>query len=698
MVRQLIQSNKNLATYIYVGLVTMFALPLNAQVADSLGLDNIVVTATRTERNLSNVAVPTTLIQQKTIQQIGSLRLRDVLQEQTGLYLTSGFGVGVQMQGLSSSYTLILIDGEPLVGRTSGVLDLNRLTVGNIKRIEIVKGPSSSLYGSEALAGVINIITDKATKPKLNVGLRYGSYNTFDVNVQASTTFKKLGINYFVNNYNTDGYSIRPYSTERSLKPIWRLTNQLNLQYPITLKVKANLGIRYNNEYIKDDLKTAYLGQIVESRGRELNKDLNITPSLTYTHGNRYKNTTRGYATIYRGSQKLDVVGGVGYDDYLKHQFYRVENQSDISHSNKLTLTVGFGAIREVVNSTRYDKVENAKKNRIYYGFAQAEFKPWDSLTIIGGLRFDDNLLYASALSPKVAMQYKINRYISLNGSYGRGFRAPDFRQLYLNFTNTSAGGYSVLGSLEAQSTIENLQQLGSIDLLEADYFKLASLKPEYSNGFNIGFNFKPFSKLQITLNAFRNDITDLIEVRKVAVRKGGSDIYSYINVQNAFTEGLELNANFRLDKHWSLQGGYQVLQTGDKDELKAIKNGEIYTRDAQNISRLLTTKEYVGLPNRSKHQANLKLQYDHENSFFANVRGVYRSQWAVNNTDGNNVYNTSDEFAKQNFLLNAAVGKTFNNKLRVSAGADNILDYTDVNFLPNMPGRTLFLSVNYTF
>jgi outer membrane receptor for ferrienterochelin and colicins len=124
-------------------------------------LSEVVVTATRNERKLGNLAVPVNIISQKTIQQAASLRLRDILQEQTGLFLTSGFGTGVQMQGLNPDYTLILIDGEPLVGRTSGVLDLNRITIGNIKKIEIVKGPSSSLYGSEALAGVINHLNKK---------------------------------------------------------------------------------------------------------------------------------------------------------------------------------------------------------------------------------------------------------------------------------------------------------------------------------------------------------------------------------------------------------------------------------------------------------------------------------------------------------------------------------------------------------
>ena len=99
--------------------------------------DSVVVTATRTERKLSNLTVPVTIINAKTIQQNGALRLTDILKEQTGLNLTSGFGAGVQLQGLNPDYTIILINGEPLVGRTAGVLDLNRIALGNIKKIEI---------------------------------------------------------------------------------------------------------------------------------------------------------------------------------------------------------------------------------------------------------------------------------------------------------------------------------------------------------------------------------------------------------------------------------------------------------------------------------------------------------------------------------------------------------------------------------
>src|SRR5689334_20322028 len=140
-------------------LLIITTLPVFAQ-EDTLfskTLTELVITATRTERKLSNVAVPVQIITRKAITQSGSVRLNDILTEQTGLYITSGgattsagggvFGNGVQIQGLSPDYTLILLDGEPIIGRQGGVIDLSRLSVGNIKKIEIVKGPSSSLYG-----------------------------------------------------------------------------------------------------------------------------------------------------------------------------------------------------------------------------------------------------------------------------------------------------------------------------------------------------------------------------------------------------------------------------------------------------------------------------------------------------------------------------------------------------------------------
>ena len=132
-------------------------------------LEEVILTATRTARQLSSLPLPVTLVSKKVIEQSGTIRLNEILSEQTGIITIadeSGFE-GVQIQGIASDYILILIDGVPLVGRSAGNFDLSRLTVGNIKQIEVVKGPSSSLYGSEALGGVINIITEKPKQKTL---------------------------------------------------------------------------------------------------------------------------------------------------------------------------------------------------------------------------------------------------------------------------------------------------------------------------------------------------------------------------------------------------------------------------------------------------------------------------------------------------------------------------------------------------
>lgn len=663
-------------------------------------LNEVVVTATRNERKLGNVAVPVTVISQKTIQQAASLRLKDIIQEQAGLFITSGFGAGVQMQGLNPDYTLILIDGEPLVGRTSGVLDLNRLTVGNIRKIEIVKGPSSGLYGSEALAGVINIITDNSYDKSGQASIRYGTYNTIDANISAGTRIGKLGIRAFINQYSTDGYSIRPYSVERSKLPISRTTPQLQMNLPLSAKTFLNVSARYNYEYIKNELAVSNNGQTIYSYGRERNKDLNLSGTLTHIFSQKLKSSLRLYGTRFEGSQRLTVTSAAGYDDYFRQQFYRAENQTDYTLNKKWSFTGGAGLVQEYVNSSRYDNKDNRKDNRVYYGFVQTEWKPLDKLTVIGGMRYDNNQLYASAFSPKIAARYNLSDKIHLQGSYGRGFKAPDFRQLYLNFTNTSAGSYSVFGALQAQSIIAELDAAGLIRQYEDDYYKLQSLKPEFSNGINIGFTAFPLKKVQWQMNLFRNDIKNLIEARLVATRQDNSQIYSYINIRSAFTQGIETTIKYQLNQAFRTEVGYQFLQTADKEQLKKVKEGNYYfTRDANNNSIPLKRSDYIGLPNRSPHMASVKLNYeDGKNPWFANIRAIYRSKWVVNDKDGNGVYNKQDEFADGYVLLNASAGYQFPNGFRIQAGSENILDHVDANNLPNAPGRTFYATLTYQF
>ena len=660
------------------------------------GGDSVVVTATRSERKLSNSTVPVTLINAQTIQQTGSIRLTDILKEQTGLTMTSGFGAGVQLQGLNPDYTIILINGEPLVGRTAGVLDLNRIALGNIKKIEIVKGPSSSLYGSEAMAGVINIITDASIQTPLQASLRYGTYNTKDINVNNALSSKSLSYQGFYNYYNTDGYSIRPNSNNRITTPIARLTTSQQFKLNISSKANLLLNARLTDETIKSNIAVSNGGVTIYSNGNEHNTDANVSATLNYHFNTNIKTSFRSYLTNYISKQDLLTISGAPYNDLLNHLFKRIENQTDWALRKNINGIFGIGAVWEGVKSSRYDSDKIRKENTIQYGFTQWEWTPMNKLIIIGGIRFDKNATYASAWSPKLSMLYKLNAFHKIRLSIGQGFKAPDFRQLYLDFTNAAAGNYSVFGSAQAQKVIGQLNALGQIGSLYNNYYLLKALQPESSTGMHLSWEWTPTSKTFISTQLFRNDITNLIEVQQVGTYISGAQIFSYLNIGKAFTQGAELEFKQSLSNKLVLSGGYQYLITGDKDQIAQIKAGTVYTRNASNISARLTMSDYVGLPNVSKHKAQLKLNYTNSHGFFANARIMYRSKWAVNNTNGNEVYDSGDDFANSYYSLHSSMGKEYKNGMAVQVGVDNINNYIDAIHLPNLAGRTYFINLKY--
>ncbi|WP_291726675.1 TonB-dependent receptor plug domain-containing protein, partial [Bernardetia sp.] len=200
-------------------------------------LNQVVVTATRSEKLLSEVPIPMTVIDEEQIQEMGSLRLSEVLIEQTGLTLLQDHGQGIQIQGFDPDYTLILIDGEPIIGRVAGTLELSRIAVGNIERIEIIKGASSSLYGSEALAGVINIITKNPNGTSVELSARYGTNQTTDFGISLQTRKNKLSVTAFANRYGSEGYDFTPETFGQTVEPFHNYTFQSKIAYDFTDKI-----------------------------------------------------------------------------------------------------------------------------------------------------------------------------------------------------------------------------------------------------------------------------------------------------------------------------------------------------------------------------------------------------------------------------------------------------------------------------
>jgi len=694
-----------------------------AKAQDSLqskALEEVVITATKTEKPLDELPMPVSLISRTQIRTIGSLRLNDVLLEQTGLAVVpqiNGTGNGLQLQGLNPDYTLILIDGEPVIGRFGGSIELTRLTVGNIKQIEIVKGPSSSLYGSEALAGVVNIITEKPSRgSKGNIFCRYGTNNTLDTYGEYGLTKGKWGGYIFADRYSTDGYSLSSDQSGKTVSPFQNYTTNLNLTYKLSKRTDISLGGRFFREKQKYSYEVKSPdGQVVSTDGDGLVYDWNLKPTISHRFNDKLKATAKYYRTDYSTATTLKNLGSntVSYSDDFAQSFQRAEVTGEYFFNKKNFLTMGLGTIFESVKTSRYADLIKRRQETGYI-FLQHEWNPLTKWNVIAGVRYDNNSVYGHQLSPKLSMRYEINNNFAFKGSVGVGFKAPDFRQLYLNFNNSAGGGYSVLGAEVVRAQLELMAEQGLIKNYLLNLSNIGKLQAERSIALNFGTRFKPLPLLTADINLFYNSIDNLIENQAVAVTNANQTIYSYRNIKRAFTEGIESNFTYTISKKINFSIGYQLLFAKDKDVISRIKSGEVYWRDPNTlISNKLEPNEYFGLYNRSRHMGNAKIFFsDKKLGLDASARVIYRGKYGIgdmqgnlqgqtvpsSDTNGNGILDIHDDFVHDYVVVNLSVAKNFINHFRLQISVDNIFNYVNAINIPNIPGRLFNLNVGYFF
>jgi len=691
------------------------------QQADSLitvELEEIIVTATRNERAMGSLPMPVSLIPKSQIKTMGSLRLNDVLTEQTGLVVVpqvNAQGNGIQLQGFNPDYTLILLDGEPLIGRYTGSLELSRIAVGNIKQIEIVKGPSSSLYGSDALAGVINIITERPQGSKASLTGRYGTNNTMDWAADASMTRKKLGVYLFANRYSTDGYDLSPENYGNTVSPFVNYTLSTRVTYQLGDKTDFSISGRYFNEDQQFNFEVNSGSAQVRTSGTGNTSDWNFNPVVTHRFSDKIKGIARFYSSQYTTNTALSLEsdGSPYYADDFAQSFTRPELNAELFINERNIVTLGAGLTHEAVKTSRYGDTTD-KEQSTHYGFFQYEWLPTEKWTLIAGGRMDYNSIYGSQFSPKFSTRYELNPKLTLKGSVGVGFKSPDFRQLYFNFNNSAAGGYSVLGTEVVTDVLNDLNDQGQIATFIYDPALIGDLDAESSVAVNIGANSTVLDKLTIDLNGFYNTIDNLIETQIVAITTSGQNIYSYRNIQRAFTTGLETNLTYPLGKGFGVSLGYQLLYAKDKDVVQSVKDGEVFYRDSETlVTKRLEPSEYYGLYNRSRHSGNLKLFYMNKvKGLEASVRMIYRGKYGVGDIRGNiqgevippsdvnsnGILDVYDDFVSGYGLINISVAKTIRQNLRFQFGIDNLLNHTEPIFIPNLPGRLIYGSVGYSF
>lgn len=508
---------------------------------DDVEVRTIVVTGTRTERPLADAPVATQVYGRQEIEDSGAENLGELLEETPGVMISRGIGgVGIMMQGLDPAYTVVLVDGMRTTGRVNNVLDLSRFPAEDIEQIEVVRGASSVLYGADALAGTINLITRTAKRPhEGELHVAYGSFNTLDLTARAGLSRRRYAGSIIAGWHRTDGFDLDPsnVSTTGPKSNQWHLTttHELGKYGPFSLRARGSY-LRRDAELINGSATGAVYD--VHNRSEVITVMLRPELELGRVHialSGSYNLWRDQYLNDQRGSSELDRV-----EDTFDH-LAQTTLQVDYT-VGKHVLTFGGDGQFEVLKADRIDPPTVDRQR--YAAFLQDEWKPLGSRTIVvlPGVRADYDTYFGFYPTPRIALMIAPGRRITLRASYGRGFRAPSFREMFLLFANPAVG-YTVRGNPD--------------------------LKPETSWNTSFSVEVRPWQWLWLAANVFDNRLSNTIIVNTVSEGDDAEGVdtptlFGYTNVENATTHGVETQARVSILDVLALDGSYTFVHTKD--------------------------------------------------------------------------------------------------------------------------------------
>lgn len=313
-----------------------------------------------------------------------------------------------------------------------------------------------------------------------------------------------------------------------------------------------------------------------------------------------------------------------------------------------------------------------------------------------GGFRYDAHSEYSSQLSPKWSARVKPWKRLQLRISLGRGFKAPDFRQLWLNFTNATEG-YTVFGSGTLQEGLERLEQEGALSRILVPAESIGRIEAESSRAINAGFDLDIGEErdgrnypVRLRVNLFRNQVSDLIETALVARKTNGQSVFTYMNVDQARMQGVEAELSWRPLRELNLSAGYQLLDARrriERERRTQGPDGEVVTRTDVSMRPMF---------NRSLHSGTIKLFYEHDSGWGANLRGVLRGRYALYDINGNN-YAERNELEAGYTVWNLALMRELSGNVTLQIGADNLFNYRNIN-QPWLAGRMWYLQASVRF
>lgn len=511
--------------------VLCFASDLIAAEEETVKVGEVVVSATKIEESVEETTSSVQIINSETIEKINVEFIPDVLERLSELNIIQNGGAGKQatiiLRGGSSSQTLILVDGVKVKSTTLGTFDFAGITSDDIERIEIVKGPQSTIYGSEAMAGVINIITKKGSgKTETEVSIEAGAQGTFNPSATISGGSSKFDYRITASKFFTDGISNAKAGSEKDGYENSSISGKFGMRPNEKVEFKVT-GKYYNDRSDLDSFGADDPNYVQEGKHYILSGK-----GIIYLLDNWEQ-----VLSLSRISDSLDYTDPDTFfnNSEIDTSINTVDWQHNLYVSDAYIFTLGTEHRDEQgENKGVFDK---SVDNKALYFNSKLKLLE-DDLIINAGTRYDDHKTFGDKTTYRVGSIYNVRKLmLKIKGSYGTGFRAPTLNELFYNDAWGSSGN--------------------------------VNLKPETSNSWEAGIEkILVKDRASLTVTYFEQDYENLIEWVE---SPPGSWLYSPQNISKAEVKGIEAGITAKITDNLTVISSYSHLDTENKDTGKRL-------------------------------------------------------------------------------------------------------------------------------
>lgn len=680
-------------------LLILSAVAANMLFANSVNLDEITITtATKTQKNIDGVTASVVVVTQEEIEKIAASTLKEIFEKIPSLnaqyarfpHPSSASKASVSIRGVGANGTLILLDGKRLSGETESPYELNRIPASMIERIEIVKGSMSTLYGSDAIGGVINIITKKATESKSTLDIKYGSNGSGEnkeknINFLTTGSVENTRYKLFGSFIDTTPYALKKNYTQVATNPNTGavlagnpqhgISGQHDVTYMNESTIKS-IGTRLEHDvsdaltlgldinYFTEDNEGVYLGSAAFSGGGLIkntpvksvddNKRLDVSADLNYIINDKLQTSLKYYRSDYEKRNETTPINFTGPVNTKFSANVTIDNIESVTtyalnESNLITAGLDYRKEKRESSAINPDPTSSefiTKEVTYKSAFIQDEIAINEGLNATLGARYD----HISNADNKVTFQagavQSLNETTNVRVNYAQGYRTPDIAELYVmspSYKNGKRFGAEVIYGPKTQSY---------------------DLKPEESQSFEIALN-NTYNNLFSEIVLFHTQIKDKIELVTYNNGNDATRYYTSENLDEVIINGAELRLDYAFNEALNSSFNATYLDTEDKS----------------------TQKELIFTP---KVSASLGVDYKIIESLAAHASLRYIGEQYL---DSNNA-TKSEEY----MLSDVSLNYDFNKQWAMYGGINNLGNKKTQEELGINSGRYYFVGMRVTF